>query len=430
MSITEFLPRVREGSLLDAAEIRNFANGLADGTVSDAQAAAFAMAVCVNGLSEPERIEPYACDARFRSGSFLALPGPVIDKHSTGGVGDNASLVLAPALAVCGGFVPMVSGRGLGHTGGTLDKLEAIPGYQTEVSPELFQKVVGEVVVPSSEPRRALPADKRLYAIRDLTGTVESVDLITSSILSKKLAAGLEALVLASKWARELFSAKPKRPGLWPIRWCEWPMAGCPTIALLTDMNEPLATSAGNALEVESALRVLRNEPGEEQAFGSLPSPRIEAYGCIRSGGKRKFGGGKAFGLPQVRSCGGEIRKNDCGAWRSFRFRRATGKTFAQTQGRFRVPCEILRLSRGHERPDFGRGRIELGRRAKANDSLDHSVGLDRIATARLGEPRFRREIRFCVSVRLMMPRPGGFHLFWMMPFVFSENPSRTPGSH
>ena len=166
-------------------------------------AAAFAMAVCLNGLSERERVDLTLAMRDTGKVQQWDLPGPVLDKHSTGGVGDNASLVLAPALAVCGACVPMISGRGLGHTGGTLDKLDAIPGYRTAVSEEELARVVGSTgcaIVGAGE--GIAPADKRLYAIRDATGTVESVDLITASILSKKLAAGLEGLVLDAKFGK------------------------------------------------------------------------------------------------------------------------------------------------------------------------------------------------------------------------------------
>ena len=177
-----------------------FAQGLADGTVSDAQAGAFAMAVCLNGLGDVGRV---ALTMAMRdSGTVLSwsLAGPVLDKHSTGGVGDCVSLVLAPALAACGAFVPMISGRGLGHTGGTLDKLESIPGLSTQHTAEQFRKIVtktGCAIVGASAD--VAPADKRLYAVRDVTSTVESMDLITASILSKKLAAGLDGLVLDVK---------------------------------------------------------------------------------------------------------------------------------------------------------------------------------------------------------------------------------------
>ena len=188
---------IRDGGQPATEDLRWFAAGLASGLVTDAQAGAFAMAVLLKGLSEEGRV---ALTRGMRdSGKVMAwdLPGPVVDKHSTGGIGDCTSLLLAPALAACGAYVPMISGRGLGHTGGTLDKLEAIPGFRTGLSEEAFRKQIDSVkcaIVAASAD--LAPADKRLYAIRDISGTVESIDLITASILSKKLAAGLEALVL------------------------------------------------------------------------------------------------------------------------------------------------------------------------------------------------------------------------------------------
>ena len=209
MSISIILAKVRDQIPLQKEEINEFSVGLANGSVSDAQAAAFAMAVCLHGLNEKERVDLTLAMRDTGNVKNWDLPGPVIDKHSTGGIGDNVSLVLAPMLAACGAYVPMVSGRGLGHTGGTLDKLESIPGYRTQVSGEEFARVVSDVgcaIVGAGE--GIAPADKRLYAIRDLTGTVESVDLITSSILSKKLAAGLEALVLDVKVGSGAFMRK------------------------------------------------------------------------------------------------------------------------------------------------------------------------------------------------------------------------------
>lgn len=243
-----------------------FAQGLADGTVSDAQAGAFAMAVCLNGLGDVGRV---ALTMAMRdSGDVLSwdLNGPVLDKHSTGGVGDCVSLVLAPALAACGAFVPMISGRGLGHTGGTLDKLEAIPGLSTQLSERRFRDTVtkaGCAIVGATAD--IAPADKRLYAVRDVTATVESMDLITASILSKKLAAGLDGLVLDVKTgsgafmkdigqARELAEALTKTANA----------AGCRTTAIISDMSQPLVPSLGNALEVAEIMRVfdLRQRAG------------------------------------------------------------------------------------------------------------------------------------------------------------------------
>ncbi len=253
------IARLRDGQVPSAAELEWFARGLASGEVSDAQAGAFAMAVCLRGLGEAGRVA--LTRAMRDSGRTLAwnLPGPVIDKHSTGGVGDCTSLLLAPALAACGAYVPMISGRGLGHTGGTLDKLEAIPGYTTQVSAERLQALVAEIgcaIVGASA--EVAPADRRLYAIRDVTGTVESVDLITASILSKKLAAGLEALVLDVKTGSGAFLATmddARRLARALVSAAQG--AGCMTRALITDMDEPLIAAAGNALEVIEVMETL-----------------------------------------------------------------------------------------------------------------------------------------------------------------------------
>lgn len=242
----------RDGRALEPGEIGEVVSGLVSGAWSDAQAAAFAMAVCVRGMTLAERVA--LTEAMRDSGETLAwdLPGPVVDKHSTGGVGDCVSLALAPALAACGAFVPMISGRGLGHTGGTLDKLEAIPGYGVTPDAARFREVVADVGCAIIGQTAALaPADGRLYAIRDVTGTVESPDLITASILSKKLAAGLDALVLDVKCGSGAFMAERAEAEALAGALAEVANgAGCRTAALVTDMNEPLAGAAGNALEV------------------------------------------------------------------------------------------------------------------------------------------------------------------------------------
>ncbi|MDO5632947.1 MAG: thymidine phosphorylase [Paracoccus sp. (in: a-proteobacteria)] len=250
---------VRDGHGLDATDARWFARGLADGTVDDAQAGAFAMAVFLRGLDDVGRVA--LTQAMRDSGQVIAwdLPGPVVDKHSTGGVGDTVSLILAPALAACGAYVPMISGRGLGHTGGTLDKMEAIPGYRTSIDRATLDHVLrqaGCAIIGATDD--IAPADRRLYAIRDVSGTVESIDLITASILSKKLAAGLDALVLDVKCGNGAFM-----PDLGAARALARSLvetangAGCRTMALITDMNSPLARSAGNAVEVAEAITVL-----------------------------------------------------------------------------------------------------------------------------------------------------------------------------
>jgi len=258
----EIIRRKRDGFALSDGELRAFAQGIADERIGEAQIAAFAMAVCWRGMDTAEAVSLTL--AMRDSGSVLrwdgeSLPGPVLDKHSTGGIGDTVSLMLGPMLAACGGFVPMVSGRGLGHTGGTLDKLEAIPGYRASVSVDQLRRVVREAGVAIVGAGDALaPADRRLYAVRDVTATVESVPLITASILSKKLAAGLGALVLDVKFGNGAFMQDRERARELARSLVEVGCgAGLPTQALLTDMNQALAPTAGNALEVQVALDYL-----------------------------------------------------------------------------------------------------------------------------------------------------------------------------
>ncbi len=249
----------RDGETLSKAEIDFVANGLASGDLSDAQAGAFAMAVYLQGLTVSERI--LLTNAMRDTGDVLSfdVPGPVVDKHSTGGVGDTVSLIAAPILAACGAFVPMISGRGLGHTGGTLDKLDAIPGYDTQPDIETLKRVTGDVgCAIIGQTSNIAPADRRLYAIRDVTATVSTIDLIIPSILSKKLATGLEALILDVKvgsgaFMTDIEHARELADTLVDVA----NGAGCKTAALITDMNQPLASTVGNALEVSHAVGVL-----------------------------------------------------------------------------------------------------------------------------------------------------------------------------
>lgn len=258
----EIIRKKRDGYALTDSEIQFFVQGITHNTVTEGQIAALAMAVFFKGMTMPERIT-LTCAMRD-SGSVLdwhelALPGPVLDKHSTGGVGDVVSLMLGPMVAACGGYVPMISGRGLGHTGGTLDKFDAIPGYQTSPLKAIFKKVVKEVgVAIIGQTSDLAPADKRFYATRDVTATVESIPLITASILSKKLAAGLEALVMDVKAGSGAFMPTYEQSEeLAKSIVAVANGAGCRTTALLTDMNQVLATSAGNAVEVREAVRYL-----------------------------------------------------------------------------------------------------------------------------------------------------------------------------
>ncbi|QSX38124.1 thymidine phosphorylase [Shewanella sedimentimangrovi] len=258
----EIIRKKRNGEALSKEEIQFFVKGITDNSVSEGQIAALGMAVYFNDMTMDERIA--LTTAMRDSGTVLnwdslQLDGPVIDKHSTGGVGDVISLMLGPMAAACGGYVPMISGRGLGHTGGTLDKFDAIPGYQTEPSSELFRKVVKEAgVAIIGQTGDLVPADKRFYSIRDNTATVESISLITASILSKKLAAGLDALAMDVKVGSGAFM--PTYEASLELARSITAVAngaGTKTTALLTDMNQVLASCAGNALEVKEAVDFL-----------------------------------------------------------------------------------------------------------------------------------------------------------------------------
>jgi len=259
MDARAIIAAVRRHHTPSAEELAWFAKGLATGEVSDAQAGAFAMAVCLNGLSDEGRVS--LTKGMRDSGDVLHwdLPGPVLDKHSTGGVGDCVSLILAPTLAACGVYVPMISGRGLGHTGGTLDKLEAIPGLSVDVTERRLHQItrdIGCAIVSATG--QIAPADKRLYAIRDVTATVESVDLITASILAKKLAAGLEGLILDVKCGSGAFMKTPQDAEALARALVDASNgAGCKTEAMITDMNAPLAPALGNAVEVAVCMEVL-----------------------------------------------------------------------------------------------------------------------------------------------------------------------------
>jgi thymidine phosphorylase len=261
-SPAEIIRTKRDGGALAGADIAAFVQGLVDGSWSDAQAAALAMAIVWRGMSAGETTA--LTRAMTHSGRVLSWAGagfgkPAIDKHSTGGVGDKLSLMLAPMLAACGAVVPMISGRGLGHTGGTLDKLEALPGYRVAVEPAEFERVLRDAgcAIVGAGPQLA-PADRRLYALRDVTATVESVPLITASILSKKLAAGLDALVLDVKCGRGAFAPTPAAArALAESLVRVGTAAGLPTRALITDQDAVLGHTAGNALELREALDFL-----------------------------------------------------------------------------------------------------------------------------------------------------------------------------
>jgi len=287
MLAAEIIRTKRDGGALSEAQIGAFVQGLVDGSWSEGQVAALAMAVLLRGMSPDEGVA--LTRAMTHSGEVLrwdqeGLHGPVLDKHSTGGVGDKVSLMLAPLLAACGAVVPMISGRGLGHTGGTLDKLQALPGYQIDPSRETLVKVLrdcGCAIVGAGA--NLAPADRRLYAVRDVTATVESVPLITASILSKKLAAGLQGLVLDVKWGNGAFMASRDEAGVLARNLVRVASGlGLPATALVTDMNQVLGTTAGNALETQEAIDFLTGASREPRLLALTLA--LAAHGLVLGG--------------------------------------------------------------------------------------------------------------------------------------------------
>ncbi|WP_104203372.1 thymidine phosphorylase [Billgrantia saliphila] len=384
----------RDGEALSPEAIRELVAGIADGSLSDAQVGALAMAVYLNGMDAAETVA--LTEAVRDSGEVLAwhgsgldpgLPGPVLDKHSTGGVGDLVSLVLGPWIAACGGFVPMVSGRGLGHTGGTLDKLEAIPGYDIAPSRERFRTLVRESgVAIVGQTAELAPADRRLYAIRDVTATVESLPLIVSSILGKKLACGLDALVMDVKTGSGAFM--PTHEASFELATTIADVAsraGTPTTALLTDMSQPLAPCAGNAVEVREAIALLTGE----KRGGRLLEVTRELAAELLLAGKLADRRDAALSLLDERLASG-----------------AAAERFARMVAGLGGPADLLerydhylpqapvvrpvyaaragRVTRMHTRA-LGLAVVELGGGRRApHDAIDPAVGLTGIAA--LGE--------------------------------------------
>jgi thymidine phosphorylase len=375
----EIIRRKRDGAALTRGEVRKFIRGLTDSSVSEGQIAAFAMAVFFRGMSRDEAVDLTL--AMRDSGTVLHwdLPGPVVDKHSSGGIGDNISLMLAPMLAACGLYVPMISGRGLGHTGGTLDKLDSIPGYRTQPGLDLFRVVTREAgCCIIGQTADLAPADRRLYGIRDVTATVESIPLITASILSKKLAAGLEHLVLDVKMGSGAFmSTMAEARGLAENLVAVANGAGLRTTALITDMDEPLAPCAGNAIEVAHAAAFL---------LGRTAEPRVMEI-TLTLGAELLLSAGidtaREAAVARLR------RVLDSGA-AAERFDRMTARLggpgdFLENSGRHLAKAPVVkpvhadgdgRVTAIRTR-DLGLAVIELGGgRRVASDPIDHRVGL------------------------------------------------------
>jgi len=384
----ETIRRKRDGEPLAREEISRFIRGVTDGSVGEGQIAAFAMATLLKGMSIDECVSLTL--AMRDSGERLDwgdLSGPVVDKHSTGGVGDLVSLVLGPLVAACGGFVPMISGRGLGHTGGTLDKLESIPGYNVTPPEEIFRQVVRNCGVAIIGQTAALaPADKKIYAVRDITATVESIDLITGSILSKKLAAGLQFLVMDVKCGNGAFMDSPDAARTLAKRLVEVANgAGMPTSALITDMNQPLASSAGNALEVREAIAFLKGEkanPRLREVTLALCARMLVVAGLAENSAaaheklEAALASGRAAEIfaKMVHGLGGpaDLLENP-------------ERHLAKAPVTLEVKSPVAGFVSQMDTRDLGLAVVALGGgRSRVEDTIDHSVGL--IFQAALGD--------------------------------------------
>jgi len=383
----ELIRRKRDGGTLTAEEVAFLVRGIADGGLSDGQVAAFAMAVFFRDLADDERVA--LTGAMRDSGTVLDWDdGPVVDKHSTGGVGDKVSLILAPVVAACGGKVPMISGRGLGHTGGTLDKLDSIPGYATAPDLDVLRRTVAEAgcAIIGQTPELA-PADRRFYALRDATATVESIPLIVASILSKKLAAGLDALVMDVKAGSGAFM--PTREQSAELARAIVTVArgnGLACEALLTDMDQVLGRTAGNAVEVREALGVLSHPRAAE--------PRLVEVTLALCATLLRLGG-LADSDDAARAAAADALDSGAAAERFARMCAALGgpADLLDDPDRHlpRAPhaLEVFPAAPGRVRAiavrDVGVAVLELGGgRLREDEGIDHAVGL--VDVAGLGE--------------------------------------------
>lgn len=384
MLFTDVIRKKRDGGELSDDEIRFFVDGLADNSLPAEQVSSLAMAIFLNSMSFEEAGKltlAMAASGTVLDWSSEGLDGPVVDKHSTGGVGDKVSFLLAPIAAACGCYVPMISGRGLGHTGGTTDKAESIPGYDATPDFKTFRKTVREIgCAIIGQTADLAPADRRFYSIRDVTGTVESVPLITASILSKKIAAGLQGLVMDVKVGSGAFMDTQERAGeLARSVIGTAAKAGLKTHALITDMNEVLGTTAGNALEIEESVLYLRNEQrdarlddvtmslcAEMLVVGGIESDRAKAREkCVESVASGRAA--EIFGQ-MVCALGGP-------------------SDFIEHYDRHLVKAPIVRPVHGSgivtavDTRGIGNAIIELGGgRRQVGEQLDLSVGFSKIA--------------------------------------------------
>jgi len=390
------IEKKRDGGALDEAEIRAFVAGFTEGTIPDYQMSALAMAIFFRGMTPEETA--VLTDAMMRSGdlvTFDAWPRPTADKHSTGGVGDKLSLMIAPLAASAGLAVPMISGRGLGITGGTLDKLETIPGYNTRLSVEAFKRVIAEVgcsIIGQTE--RLAPADKKLYALRDVTGTVPSIPLITASIMSKKLAEGAETLVFDVKCGRGAFMQTQANARLLAQSLTRVGRAlNRKTVALITDMEQPLGRTAGNVVEVREAIETLKGGgPADTRYLTIELTAQMTVLGgthpdlaTARAELARRLDDGRALDVfrRMIAAHGGDSRVVD------------DAQRFPQPGATVEVPAPASGTVAGVDAQTLGRIVLQLGGGRKTTaDAIDPAAGIDRLVqageTVEAGQPLMR----------------------------------------
>ena len=378
MRAVDVIASKRDGGALSREEIAAFVRGVTDGSWPDYQISALLMAIVLRGMTADETT--WLTEAMVESGGRVdlsGLPGPFVDKHSTGGVGDKTSLVLAPLVAACGGMVPMMSGRALGHTGGTLDKLEAIPGLTTAIDPDGFRRQLESIgCVIAGQTETIAPADRRMYALRDVTGTVPSIPLIVASILSKKIAEGIDGLVLDVKAGRGAFMKTEEQAGeLARALVGTGKRAGLRTEALITSMEAPLGRAVGNALEVAEAIEILKGRgPRELRALCIELAARMIAIARLdpdveraRTRASEALGSGRALEKfrRMIVAQGGDPRVVD-----------DSGVLPAASQTA-RVPAPRDGVVTGLHAELVGRATVALGAgRTRVDETVDHAVGV------------------------------------------------------
>jgi len=377
----DVIRKKRDGAPLSREEIVFFIDGVTRGTIADYQISALLMAIYLNGMNDAE--QENLTEAMLRSGNILdfsSIAKPKADKHSTGGVGDKTSLLIAPMVAACGVCVPMISGRGLGHTGGTLDKLESIPGYRVNLSASEFERVLQTVgYAMSGQTAELAPADKKMYALRDATSTVEAIPLIVASIISKKGAAGLDAMVIDVKVGSGAFMRDGTRAqALAHALVKTGNSCGIRTRALLTDMNQPLGRAVGNSIEVKECIELLRGEIDE----GARPvldlSIELSAHMLVlahvddsleaaRERLQDILSSGKALEAfrQNVTAQGGDARVCDKPA----RFLPLVTESFKVESARSGFVTKVNTADIGHAIAAIGGGRVRI------DDEIDPSVG-------------------------------------------------------